>query len=381
MLAAWQAGRLGARKRSEAEVIFGQVREDASVEAVALKTIIDSGVTYPFIVAVGSGGCTGFSLLTVAEPSRLVLVDINPAQIHLLRLKAILLSEENIPDLGEAICHDARTAFGLVRERLELSTRNFWDARLHRLDKGLNQCGLIDRRMTQMMALFHRFVQSPKTTDALLNAPSLEQQRQVYDSRWKKGILRLVFRLALSRPALRLVYGPEFVRLAPANLGAIAFNRLEQVFTQIAARNNPYIWQAFVGSYTEQAVTRNALPLYLLPANLPAVRAGLERTEFAVSDMTQVLQNCEPGSVHFVALSNILEGMSASYGRKLLTALTHAMHPAGAAVLRFLLPPPPDWQSWLGPGLCVDDELSADLEARDRSLFCRFIRVIRKVRE
>lgn len=380
ILRAWAAGRLGARNGGEPEVIFGQVREDAGVEVAALRTVLHSGVVHPSLVAVGSGGCTGFSLLTVARPSHLLFVDINPAQIHLLRLKAAVLAQSDASDIGPALTQDARMAFCRVRETWEASTRAFWDARQPLLDRGLNQCGLVDRRMRFAVSLFHRFVQTPQATNALLNARSIQQQREIYATRWKRGLLRAVFRIGLSRPALRLVYGPEFVRLAPSNLGALALERLESVFTTVPARNNPYLWQVFAGRYPHEAAEQNALPPYLLPSNLRAVRAGLESVEYAAGDMAQVLENAPPGSVHFVALSNILEGMGAGYGKRLFAALERAMHGQGAAVLRFLLPPPPEWEFWLSSGLRVDSTLSANLEAQDRSLFCRFIRVVRKAK-
>lgn len=379
VLRAWASGRLGARGRGEPEVIFGQVREDATVEVAALQTVVRAGIDRPNLLCVGSGGCTGFGLLTVADPARLVLADINPAQIHLLQLKAAAIQQLDWPSIYDAITRDARFAWSMTRDSLPGATRVFWGNRLASLNRGLNQCGAIDRRMAGVMRLFHALFQPRAATLALLTAPNLDAQRAIYQTRWNHPLIRLVLRVGLSRPALRLVYGPEFVRLIPPNLGDIVPRGLERVFQDLPARTNPYLWQAFAARYPEDDYEHDALPPYLTPVGLRKVSARLAQTEFVASDMATVLEGYAPGSLHFAALSNILEGMTETYGRRLFAALHRAAHPKAAAVLRFLLPPPPGWESWLGPNLQVDATLSADLEARDRGLFCRFIRAIRPV--
>lgn len=379
VLRAWAAGRLGAR-RGKPEVIFGQVREDAAVEVAALQTVLNQGVVHTNLVCIGSGGCTGFSLLSVCEPSRLLFVDINPAQTHLLRLKRAVLSQDNRQTVYEAVTRDARLAFARVQSELDSDTRLFWAARLSRLDRGLNHCGRIDRRLALVMRVFHALFQRREDTRALLAAPNINAQRAIFAKRWNHKLIRAVLRVGLSRPALRLVYGPEFVRLAPHGLGDFAARGLERVFCDLPARTNPYLWQAFLGRYPDERNEPSCLPPYLQAQNLPHVRVGLASAAFVVSDMASVLESLPPGSLHFVALSNILEGMSETYGRRLFSALSRVAHTDAVAVLRFLLPPPPGWESWLGAGLVVDTSLSEDLEARDRGLFCRYIRAIRPTR-
>jgi S-adenosylmethionine:diacylglycerol 3-amino-3-carboxypropyl transferase len=105
----------------------------------------------------------------------------------------------------------------------------------------------------------------------------------------------------------------------------------------------------------------------------------LERAELVYADAATFLREAAPGSIHFFALSNIVDGLAPTQARRLLTAVARAAAPGAVACLRFLLPPPDDWDAWLPDTLRVDAEMSDRLERQDRSLFCRFIRVLRRV--
>jgi S-adenosylmethionine-diacylglycerol 3-amino-3-carboxypropyl transferase len=356
-------------------VIFGQVREDAAVEMAALQEAV-RGVNAPVVFSIASGGCTAFSLLAAVPQTRLFAVDVNLAQIHLLRLKQAILLNEAADAARWAVSKDAGPAFATVSPYLDPATCAYWDARPRPLARGLNHCGIVDRALTALVGLFHRLFQPRSVTEALLRAESLEEQAKVYRTRWNRAALALAFHISFSRAALAFPLGTEYVRHLPREGAARQWQRLDALFLRHPARTNPYLWQLFAGRYPPAP---DSLPPYLRPENLPSVRRGLERAEFHHVDATGFLESIPPGSIHFFALSNILDGSTPLSAHRLLQAAAQAAAPGAVLSVRFFTTPPDGWESWLPKRLIVDSELSDQAEGQDRSVFCRFIRILRRV--
>src|SRR5262245_59509020 len=83
-------------------VAFAQVREDATVDQWVVEQLAGGGK----ILMVASGGCTAAALAAMPKVTRLHLIDPNPAQIALARLKLRLLATtdrtERLSVLGHA---------------------------------------------------------------------------------------------------------------------------------------------------------------------------------------------------------------------------------------------------------------------------------------
>ena len=97
-------------------IAFAQVREDALLDRWVIEQL-DDGVE---VLMVASGGCTAAALAAAPRISRLHLVDPNPAQIALARLKLRLLAttgtSERLSILGHAAMPVAERQRRLARE-------------------------------------------------------------------------------------------------------------------------------------------------------------------------------------------------------------------------------------------------------------------------
>src|SRR4051812_29226363 len=107
--ATWAKGRLGKSGRTP-EVVFAQVREDAAIELEMLRSLPQGETAF----CIASGGCTAFALL-LARPAQLQIVDVNPAQVHLVECKRAALAHLSHPDLMRCMMHDARPAYARLR--------------------------------------------------------------------------------------------------------------------------------------------------------------------------------------------------------------------------------------------------------------------------
>lgn len=365
----WAEGRLGKTGR-QPQIIFAQVREDAAIELEVLKRRPEGETVF----CIASGGCTGFSLL-LARPAELQMVDVNPAQVFFVELKKTALRHLPAAQLMRALLRDARPFYAALRPHLSGRAQQFWDEQPQLLALGLNQCGVIERRLKQVMQLLP-FVQSRRNLQRLFNARSLGEQRKAYKSLWNHWRWKLAFKIVLSKPVLKLAYGNTFVGAIPARFARQVKLRMDEAMLTYPLWENGYLWQTFRGVYPKGEA---GLPLYLQRENHQAVQDGLRQTKIACADAAEWLEAQEPDSIGFFALSNILEVTSPEYARRLLLAVTRVAKPGAHVCLRSIFPFNESIieQALGSGGIGFEYVPSHELEAKDRSFFCKNLRVLK----
>jgi S-adenosylmethionine-diacylglycerol 3-amino-3-carboxypropyl transferase len=242
----WRAGRIdaGPIDRARPRVLFGQVYEDPAVELAAL-----AAVPAPRrAMCIGSGGETALSLLTGA-PERVSAVDINPAQITLVRLKVAAVRRLSREQAIRCFDLDARPWYPILREDLEPELRSFWDARQATLARGLSHCGFVDRRLRRAMGVFRLLVHREHTIRNLLTLGDVPAQAAYYRARWRSITWRLLFALAFARPVLSRLYRRGVLRSLPSDFGALIERRFERALLSGPARDNGYLWQVLLGRF------------------------------------------------------------------------------------------------------------------------------------
>lgn len=336
---------------------FGQMREDPGAELEVLRQVASPRR----ILAVASAGCTAFTLAAHTKAT-LHAVDVSPAQIHLCHLKQTVLTRFERDEVLHALDEDARPAFLQIRDSMEPESEMYWADRQHRLARGLNRVGRVDRWMGLGLRLFHLLVKSRSRCRDFLSLDDPREQGQRFREGWDGLLWRSAFRAGLSRPVMMALYG-SLARGLPVDCARVMRQRMERFLTAFPAARNPWLWQTFLERYPP-----GLGPSYLEPPYDPE-RFG--RVRFEAADAADWLERQEPGSVDFVALSNVLEVAPQDDCRRLLTAAGRALRSGGLVCLRFMFPRDlPEC-----PGLEPAPELEARLGALDRSFFCNRFRV------
>ena len=151
--------------------------------------------------------------------------------------------------------------------------------------------------------------------------------------------------LLLNPLSLRLAYSSPLVAALPASFGRLVRSRLERGFALHPNRENPY-----------------ARFLLLGEAEQPEPRPGIDLT-LVCDDAAAYLERIAPASFDGFSLSNVLDGTSSAYGRRLRSAVRHAAVPGGVVIFRsFNEPASTEEEGWA---------------ARDRSLLWGSVRVER----
>ena len=345
-------------KSSDLPLAFAQTREDSLLD----RWVVDQVGSNPRIAMIASGGCTAAHLAANHRVESIDLVDANPAQLALTRLKIHLLE------------HFAS------RERLEL----------------LGHQGTLDNRQNWLPILFSRL---GLDQDVFGPFEWVCQLGPDYAGRYEAVFQRLSFRLKTERPEWQAILsastpwpnaslteeGSLVGRFLDEVMGEVlSLDNLVALFGEAATQNpvepfschfagrvrhtlsthppltNPFLWQMLACRYPAST----PVPWLELPMvkNLPLLR-------YHQGFMADFLASVKPGSLDFVHLSNILDWLTPEEARNTLEVSARALRPGGAVFIRQL-------NSSLDiTGLCPAFRWRKDegsrLLARDRSFFYR----------
>ena len=256
--------------------------------------------------------------------------------------------------------------------------RRFWDARLPVLTRGLNQCGSVDRSLRSALRLLYAFAAPRQCIRATLEAETLSEQSTQFDRCWNNGRWRLALRIALSRAVLRAAYGPHFIRQVPLDFSRQVTEQIAALLRGKPARDNSYLWQAFLGYYPP--ASEEALPPYLQKRHWSILQSSLSKATFVAVDVVDHLRSCLPDSYDLFALSNVLDAASDTYATALLQAAAEAAAPSALLCLRSFFPPQATFlRAAAAVGWKQDMALKTLLEAENRSPFCPNVLSFRRV--
>ena len=344
-------------------LMFTQSWEDPACDLVALHP--QPGET---ILTITSGGDNTLGLL-LADPARIVTVDLNPAQSFLLELKMAafrqLTHDELLRFLGVRSDGDAFLLFQRLRDDLSPAARTFWEAHTDWLKLGLLTQGGFERYHAMLRALL-RVAIGRRRLERLFTL-SLAEQRAYYDREWNTLAWRTLIRIACSKYVLGQRLDPSWFTHAALPSFGLHFARLaEHAVAKLPAQSNYFLAQIFLGRYLDEAT----VPDYLQPENFELIRRRLDRLTIVTADIGAALEALPRQSVDCFALSNVFEYSPPALFERSLQALIHAARPKARFSLRNLLAPRrlADHAAFV-----VEPELSARLRDADRGfIYSRF---------
>ncbi|HVE62601.1 MAG TPA: DUF3419 family protein [Mycobacteriales bacterium] len=356
---------------SEERLFFAQVREDPLLEIEALRPA--AGETH---VVVSSGGCTALSLLA-AGAGRVVAVDLNVAQNHLVELKAEALvrlpSGAPVGFLGAAPYPDRWAAYQLLRPGLSGEARSYWDSRRRQLERGVLGSGVTERFIGLVIKVMRATIHPPRRIRRLLACRTLEEQRALYEREWNTPRWRLLFTLLLNKAVFRKAYDPAFFAHVENPSFARHFHQVvEHGLTEVPVQDNYFLHQMLTGSYPVGVAS--GVPPYLQPRDAGAWADLWDRLVLADASFADYLATCPDGSVHGFALSNIAEWLDEAQLDALLAQIVRTAAPGARLVFRNFVgwtEVPERWRH-----VVVEDVSRGEaLIVRDRSLLQRRIAV------
>ena len=336
---------------------FAQVREDPRLDLEVVERL-PRGAT---VVMIASGGETAIEL--ARRPlERLHLVDMNPAQLALTRLKFRLARSSSPMEAAALLGHrpmaPAARLAALDREleALDLQNESLGPSELL-ATFGPDQAG----RYEVTFAQFRRELApvEPELAALLSSTDTASAERSVALGSRLGDALDAAFDRVMSLPNLVALFGTEATQNPRQAFARHFAERTRLAFGRFPATENPFLWLIFAGTFPDRQPYD-----WLHPAawGRPPVEPVCHRGR-----MGDVLDSLPPGTADFVHLSNILDWLTPGEAAGTLRSVRRVLKPGGSVLLRQLnstLDP-----TTLDSGIAWDREWGNRMEQRDRSFF------------
>lgn len=323
-------------------LIYNTCWEDPAVDRLALN--IGSDDT---ILVITSAGCNTLDY-ALAGPRHIHAVDANPRQTALLELKLAGIRRLQFDDFFALFGEGRHPRFDQIyrdtlRQDLSPFAQQFWDGAGPWFSRRNPRNTFYFHSLSGRVAtLFRHYVdlqpQLRSAVDELVDAKSLDQQRDICDSRIAPRMWGPSMNWALSRQITMSMLGVpapqhEEVRMQHAG-GVPGFVRdaIEYVFRCLPLWSN-YFWRVYVrGAYT-----RDCCPEYLKRDNFLALKNGLaDRITHHSCTVTKLLQSVRPRVSKFVLLDHMdwLGSFQPEALREEWSALLECAAPGARAIFR-----------------------------------------------
>ncbi len=343
------------------EIRYGQCWEDADALLAALA--IQPG---DVCLSVCSAGDNTLALLAAA-PAKVIAVDLNPAQLACLELRVaayrLLDYEDLLVLMGSRRGIRRQWLYAACREKLSRPARAFWDARPEALRQGLGAAGKFERAISALRRHVLPMVQPQSRIDRLLVPRSRDERVRFYADEWDSWRWRLMFRLMFSRTALAWS-GQALAAFAPSDepVAERVLARARLHLTEHDPLDNPYAHWLLTGIHGE------VLPYALRPEVVPRIRANLDRLEWRLCALEDLLEEAGNRAIDRFHLGDHCEYLAEPAYHTLLYRLCRAGRRGGRLVY---------WNRFIDrrrPAEMLDvlvpqDRLSETLFAADRTLF------------
>jgi S-adenosylmethionine-diacylglycerol 3-amino-3-carboxypropyl transferase len=301
---------------------YAQCWEDADVLLEALD-IRRGDVCF----SVGSGGENTLSMLSRA-PSEVLAVDLSPAQVACLELKAAGFRTLSYAELLELVglSSSARHSalYQRVRAALPASARTYWDSNQAVLERGLVSTGKFERYFGLFRTWILPLIHSRRRVDELFEPRDPAQRRRFYRERWDNWRWQALLRLFFSQLVMgRLGRDPSFFRYVGGGVAAPIFARTERAIAELDLSKNAYLQWVAYGRFV------SALPHAWREENFESIRANADRLRVEVASVEATLARAAERSIDRFNLSDILEYISEAGSDQLFDAVVRCGRPGG----------------------------------------------------
>ena len=345
---------------------FAQTREDPLLDE---KVVARLGPKVR-VAMISSGGCTVAHLASLPNIISLDLVDPNPAQLALTRLK-LLLTQKTSPAERLSLLGHAPMPAKARGERLT--------AMMHSLDLPVEILGPLDlvaeigpdqagRYEAAFQELSRGLTDQKSDLESLLRLtdPSEQARQATPDTHLGQRLDEELDRV-LALPNLVGLFGEGATHNPVEPFSRHFAGRIRYALATQPASTTPFLWQMLLNRYPENhpAIWQLSPEIYRLPA-----------ITWHQQFMADHLQSATPGSFDMVHLSNILDWLTPGEARITLDLAWRALRPGGLLFIR-QLNSSLDIQA-MGTAFAWLIPEAANLLALDRSFFYRALHLGKK---
>jgi S-adenosylmethionine-diacylglycerol 3-amino-3-carboxypropyl transferase len=343
---------------------FAQVREDPRLDLELASVLPYDGT----VVMVASGGDTAVCLSWVPL-KRLLLVDMNSAQLELSRLKWHLAQTLKSREVMRLLGHlpmpgeKRREVLELCFEKLRVPQDVFGPLEVV-ATLGPDHAGRYEITFAELRQALGG--SGEYVMQALQSGDSSQAAALLALGTQSGEVLDEALASVMSLANLVCLFGAEATQNPRLPFHRHFAGRIRDAVARPEANANPFLWQMLAGRFPDEVS-------YDWIQHCHGHTTARTEPEYKHGRMKEVLESLEAESVDLVHLSNILDWLSEEDATATLEAARRVLKPGGKVILRQLnstLDVP-----YLDCGLVWDTYLGRELQARDRSFFYPHIHV------
>jgi S-adenosylmethionine-diacylglycerol 3-amino-3-carboxypropyl transferase len=292
-------------------LVYNTCWEDPAVDRLALALQPQDRM-----LVIASAGCNVLDYALVA-PACIHAVDANPRQTALLELKLAGIRHLEFEDFFAVFGDGRHPGFAFLyraalRNRLPPFARDYWDRHGHWFWEADPRNSFYYHGLSGMVARGFRAYLGLRpglraAIEALLEARTLEDQREIYERRVQPQLWGRALNWALSRQITMSMLGvphpqkKEVERQHENGVAGFVRETVDCVFRSLPLWTN-YFWTLYLrGRYAA-----DCCPEYLRPENFAALKGGLaERIEVHTCTVTKFLQGTRERISRFVLLDHM----------------------------------------------------------------------------
>jgi S-adenosylmethionine-diacylglycerol 3-amino-3-carboxypropyl transferase len=294
-------------------LVYNTCWEDPRLDHVALNISNEDN-----ILVITSAGCNALDY-ALASPNHVYAVDMNPRQNALLELKKSAIRnldfETFFKMFGDGRLPGAKEVYkSKLRGDLDSWSQTFWDKKIKWFDnkrKTFYFRGTSGTFARMMKIYTDKVIKVRPHLDAILNADSVAEQKEIYDTKLKDKFWSGIVKFSLNRDSTMSMLGvPKAQRRQIEQTysgGLVEFIQecMESVFVRLPMKDN-YFWRLYMnGQYSKECC-----PEYLKEENFNKLKGGLIEKVTTHTDSVQAFLEKHDGQISRYVLLDHMDWLS-----------------------------------------------------------------------
>lgn len=341
---------------------YAQVWEDADILVEALRPGPNDTV-----VSIASAGDNALALLA-EEPKRVIAVDLNPAQLACVRLRAAIYRHmshgELLELMGSRQSDRRRTLLDEATRHLDPDDHRFWQERAEAVEShGIGGVGKFEAYFRTFRTAVLPFIHNRETVSALLKPRTPEERVAFYDKSWNIWGWRWMLKGFFSRTVMGwLGRDPSFFAHVEGSAADQVARLTRHALVEQDPSQNPYLRWILKGDHHE------ALPRALRAENFTRIRDNLDKLEVRLCTAEALAE--EGVKADCFNLSDIFEYMGPEAHTAAYASVLAVANP-GARIAYWNMMAPRRAPASLASCVKVNDALVQKLKPTDKAFFYR----------
>lgn len=322
------------------------------------------------VLCITASGDRPLNLLS-RECQKIVCIDANHVQNHLLQLKAAAMTLLEYPEylsfLGAVSGERRKETLQLLLPYMDPQAAQFWVKHEKMVHKGILYQGSVER-LTNVIAKFFTIMRGKKVK-RLFEMNDLDEQKKFLREEWDSILWRKIFNIILNPLVTRFfIKDPGLANVgSDIKAGSYIYDRIHASLERELAKKNSLLSLILTGRVAQEAFSP-----YLTEMGIQAIKTRLSSLEIRTTDVIDYLDSLSGPTFDVFSLSDVASYMSYPNFIRLLKNIVKTAKPGARFCLRQFLSSY-EIPANLQPYFVRNKSLERRLERQDTCFVYRFL--------